>query len=99
MRRGTVLEQINALPRSERHSSRKHRNRQLSLCQGSANVRRHVVGTFDGVAIPRIVFPHETLEKIGQIADYVRIGVLLNRQRGRCVLDKHRQQAGFDTCG
>ena len=62
-------------------------------------MRRHIVGTFGVVTItrrfPQCVFRSDAFEKIRQIQHYVGIGILLNHQRCRGVLDEQRQQTGF----
>ena len=49
------------------------------------------------MAVQTVVFRRDPAEEIVQIGDHVRIGVLLNRQRRRRVLDEKRQQAGRDA--
>ena len=51
----------------------------------------HVVGTFVGVAVEPIVLGRDAAEEIIEIANDIGIGVLLDRQRRRSVLDEERQ--------
>jgi hypothetical protein len=51
------------------------------------------------MAIPRIVFGNQSLEKVPQIEHNIRIGVLLNDQGSGSVLNEHRQQAGLNAVG
>ena len=52
----------------------------------------HVVGTFVGVAVEPIVLGRDAAEEIIEIANDIGIGVLLDRQRRRSVLDEERQK-------
>jgi len=58
-------------------------------------MRRHVVRTFGIVTITRVILGGDALEEVSQVQHHVRIGVLLNHQRCRSVLDEQRQEAGF----
>ena len=91
-----MLENVHALPGSERHASFHDGNPKLRQGQRRADVRRHIVGTFHGVAIEAVVLRHQPGEERVEIVDHVGIGVLLNGERGGGVLDEHRQQARFD---
>ena len=51
MARGPVLENVDALPCSERQPSLFHRNGKLRQRESRADVRRHVVRPFDGVTV------------------------------------------------
>ena len=97
MRRGAVLEEINALPRAERHAPILHRNGKLRGRQRRADVRGHVVGAFDGVPVKPIVLGHHAAEERVEIGLDIGVGIFLNQQRGRCVLHEDRQQAGLDV--
>ena len=68
----------------------------LRLRQRRADVRRHVVRTFGRVPVARVVFRRQALEEIRQIEHHVGIGILLNHQRRRSVLDEDRQQARLE---
>ena len=56
---------------------------------------RHVVGTLDVVPVGMLA-RRQPIERIGQVAQHIGIGILLNGQRGRGVPDEQRQQA---VCG
>jgi len=58
-------------------------------------VRRHIVRAFRGVAIQPRVFRNQSGHEIGQIANHIRIGILLNDQRCGRVLAKDRDQSGL----
>ena len=59
-------------------------------------MRRHVVGTFGRVTEPGVFSGTSRSKNSLDIAPHIRIGVLLNRQRGRGVLDEDGQQTGLD---
>src|SRR3954451_8461414 len=58
-----VFEDINALPRPEGHTSVFHRDGELCQGQCGADMCRHVVRAFDGMAIEPIVLGHEAIEE------------------------------------
>ena len=58
---------------------------------------RHVVRTLDRVPVTRIIFRSDSLKVIRQIQHNIRIGVLLNHQRRRGVLDENRQQSSLNA--
>ena len=93
VRRRTMLKQIDALPRAQRHSPALHRNRELSGRQGRSNMRGHVIGPFHGVPVQPVILGRKAAEKHIQIVDHIRVGILLNQQRCRCVLHEDRQQS------
>src|ERR1019366_8660248 len=49
-----------------------------------------------GVPEPRSIFRHEPLEEFGEVAAHVEIGVLLNDEGRRSVLNENGQQPGLD---
>src|SRR5436305_2116748 len=59
-----VLEDIDALPRPERHAALLHRDRNLSQCQRGADVRRHIIGPFGGVAVQPVIFRSNAAEEL-----------------------------------
>jgi len=93
VRMRTVLEDIQALPGAKRHAFRNQRNGKAGLSQSGPYVRSHIVGTFDCVAIVLLVFRDEPLEEIAQIQRHIGIGVFLNDQRARSVLNEDCQNA------
>jgi len=56
-------------------------------------MRWHVIRSLGGVRVQRIVFFHETVQPVLQVAPRGRVGVLLDREAGRGVLNQHRAQA------
>ena len=57
------------------------------------DVRSHIVGAFDGVTEVFAGFGHQAFEEVAEIEGYVRVGVLLNDERGGGVLDEEGQEA------
>ncbi len=53
-------------------------------------MRWHVVGTFGRVRVERVVFGDQAVQPGLQVAPRRRVGVLLNRQRGRCMAYENR---------
>src|SRR5690242_1054534 len=72
-----VFENIQALPCSERKAAAVHRNRDAAIGQRRPYMRRHVIGTLDGMAVQAVVLGREPLEGIGQVLHDIGIGVLL----------------------
>jgi hypothetical protein len=75
-----MLDQINALSRSERQAAVDDRNGKVSLRQRRANVRRHVVRAFGTMLEQRVAVGHQAREKSLEIARDFRVGILLNQQ-------------------
>ena len=73
------------------------RDGQLRLRERGADVRGHIVGTLGGVPVPGRVFGREPLEELVEIADHVGIGILLDGERRRGVLDERGQQTGTEA--
>jgi len=99
LRTSPVLENIQTLPRSQRHAPAQHRNRKMGLGQRRADVRGHVIRAFERVTISRIVFRNQSLEKIRHVEDHIRVRVFLDDQGSRGVLDEDGQQCGLDSDG
>src|SRR5437868_4191617 len=89
----TMLVKIDRLPDTEAHVAAVDGNRQRRLGERRSHVRRHVVGTFGGVYEERVSVLHETGEERLEVAQHVRIGVLLDQQAGRGVAYEEREQA------
>ena len=51
------------------------------------------------MAIARVRLGDQSLEEIGQVQHHIRIGVFLDYQRCRSVLDEDRQQSGLNSVG
>ena len=64
----------------------------MALGERGLDVGRHVVRAFRAVAVERRVLGHELVQEGFQIALDVRIGVLLDDQRGRGVAQEQGEQ-------
>src|SRR4051794_32326039 len=60
-------------------------------------MRRHIVRPLHRMAEPFGIFRDEPLEEFVEIENHVRVGVLLNRQGCRSVLDEDGKQASPQT--
>jgi hypothetical protein len=87
-----VFPQINPLPRSQRELSGADGKVQIHRRQCRADVRGHVVVAFRRVDKQRVAVRHEPLEKRLQIAAHIRVGIFLDEQRSRRVLQMNREQ-------
>jgi hypothetical protein len=97
MRGLTMFPQVNALPRAERQPPAAQRQAEVHGRECGADVRWHVVRAFEGMSEQRIAVGHEALEKAFEIGAHVRVGVLLNEQRGRRVPQVQRDQTILKT--
>lgn len=57
----------------------------------------HVVGTLVNVAVERVSIWDQTIEEGVQIAPHVWIGIFLDDERCRCVVDEHVSEPGDDA--
>ena len=81
LRPAAVLEQIDALPSTERHFSPRHRNRKLHLGERGAEVGGHVIWSLDLVDVAAGCLGRDPVEEGFQVGPQVRVGVLLDQQR------------------
>src|SRR5258708_5561951 len=82
MRRRAVLEDIDPLPCSKNWLAIEDGYRELRIGERGSDVCGHVVGALHGMAVQFVVFRRQTTEMIVEIGDHVRVGILLNCQRG-----------------
>src|SRR5262249_44948051 len=92
-----MLEQVDALPGSERHPAAAHRYGKLGQGESRPDVSGHIVGAFDGVAVKGIILRHPPAEEGVEGMHDVRVGIFLDGQRRGSVLHEHGQQAGRDA--
>ena len=59
-------------------------------------MRGHIVGPFVSMQVIGRVLRHHTVENRAQVAAHIRVGVLVERQRRRCVL---YQQIDYSRLG
>ena len=91
-----VFVQVNALPGSEYRSAAGDGNRKAGLGESRANMGRHVVWSLHAVPIQFRLPGNQSPEEIFQIVTDVGVGILLNGQGSRSMLDIERQETGCD---
>ena len=96
VRGAAVLEQVDALPGSERHPAADNRDRQTDRGQSGADMGRHVVRPLVVVGIAALVLGRQELEERLEIVAHRRRGVLLDQQRRRGMTTEQGQQSGFE---
>lgn len=84
-----VLPEENALPGTEPQMAPNDGDRNARRSERRLDVRRHVIGTFRGMRKERVVFLHETIEPVLQIATGGGVRILLNNETRRGVLHHH----------
>src|SRR5258708_29332750 len=82
-----MFPKVNALPGAEHQPAFLHRYAQIDGRERRANVRRHIVITFAGVLEQRVTIGRETREKPLQITQDFSIGIFLNQERSRVLLE------------
>src|SRR5687768_13479332 len=85
MRPGAVLEEVKPLPGSQQGRSAADRYSERGLRQRGLDVRRHVVWPLGGMHDPVHALRNELAEEGVEVGPHVRIGVLLDQQRTRCM--------------
>lgn len=96
MRRIPVLKQVNRLPSAEDWRAVGDRDRQRRLRQCSTDMARHIVRPLRSVPVIGIS-RRQSRKGVVEILEHIRIGILLNQERGGCVLNEQREQPRFDT--
>ena len=90
-----VFTEIDTLPCAQEQSTAAHRNRNRCAEQTRFDMRRHVVRTFACVRVGE-VFRDQMVHGPLKIRAHVRVGVLIERQGGRCVAQEEVRQADRD---
>src|ERR1700759_4242302 len=88
----TVLAQINALPGSQCQTTCRNRQTDLAAKHAGLEVRREVVQAFVVMLIAVCSLWDQTIEKSFEVATDRRIGVLVDGQRRRGMLQPQMQQ-------
>ncbi len=83
-----MLAQINALPGTKLELAAVDGNRHAAAQERRFNVRRHVVGTFAGMHV-REILRSDRVEAGLHIGSHVAVGIFVDGQRRRGVLDKN----------
>src|SRR5580698_1810349 len=96
-RRGSiaVFAEIDSLPCSQHQSTVADGDRERRTHQRGFHVGRHVVRAFNRVLVRKIL-GRQMIERGFQVAQHVRVGVLIDRERGGRLLDEDVQQADAD---
>ena len=87
----TVLAEVDSLPGAQPQSSIPDRDREAATQHRRFDVRGHVVGTFARMLVWKVLWSQRR-KRAFQVVGYVWIGIFINRERGRGVLDEHVQQ-------
>src|SRR5262245_20674498 len=82
-----MLPTIYALPGAKREPATSKWDDQIHGGQSGADVRRHIVLTFLDVLKERLAIRHKPRKEAFEVAPHFRVGVLLNEQRSRGVLE------------
>lgn len=56
-------------------------------------MRRHIVRAFVGVEVERSIFGNKTIEDCVQVVAHVGVGIFIERECCRCVLDEEVEQS------
>ena len=97
VRRLPMLPNVDALPGAEDKFAARDWDAQVDSRERSADVRGHVIVAFRRVDEHRVAIGHEMIEKRVKVAAHVRIGILLNDERSRRVLQMERGEARLET--
>ena len=89
------LAQVDALPDAHVQASVADGDGERGPHQCRFGVRWHVVVALAGMLIVRFAFAHQAVENGCHVRLYVGVGILVDAQRGRCVLDEQMQQPRF----
>ena len=91
MRACAMLDEIDALPGAERHLAVHDRNAETDAREHRLDMARHVVGALFLMGVVR-AFGRKRLECVAEIAPHIRVGILLDRQRGRGMAHEHGEE-------
>ena len=91
-----VLTQVDPLPRPERQTPARQRQRQCRPEQRGLDVGRHVIVALERVGPEAGPLRHGVVEPRLEVPANIRGGVLIERQRGRGVLDHEVEEADAD---
>lgn len=87
-----MFAQVNALPGAQRQSPRRNRQQQLAAQQTGLEVRGQVIRPFIVMFMSGHALGHQPVEKTFEVTTYCRIGILVDGQRGRGMLQPQVQQ-------
>lgn len=98
MRMLAMFKQVHTLPSAKGKTSLMDRYAQRNISKYGSDVCGHVIGSFLGVLDPGGSFWNQTFEKGVQVTQDIWIRIFLDRQAGRSVTTKERQQTGLNGC-
>src|SRR5687768_4737747 len=96
VRATAMFPDVNPLPGSECQSAIRNGDAHVYSRQSCAHVSRHVVVSFSGMDEERVAIGHEPLKECLEIATHIRVGILLDHERGRRVLKVNCRETGAD---
>src|SRR5690242_4336855 len=79
MRRAAVLEDVDALPGPEERTSILDRDREMRRQQGTADMRRHIIGALVVMPVAFDVLGRERTKKVLEIGADLGRGILLDQ--------------------
>ena len=86
------LTEINTLPCAEIQPSVGNGNRNRRADYRRLGMGRHVIVALHGMRVVRLAFTYQAVENTFHIHPYIGVGILVDRQRRRSMLDKKIQQ-------
>lgn len=92
-----MFPKVDALPGAQRQPAMSNRDGEIYRGEGCSDVRRHILVALGSVDEEWITVRHQAGKESLQVPAHVRVGILLNQQRGGSVLDVERQQAVIAT--
>lgn len=92
-----MFEDVETLPIAERERALDNGNRELDAAEHGADMRRHIVRTFEGVTVETAFLGHHAIEVGVEIRENVGRSVLLNGEGGGGVLDKESEKTGGEV--
>lgn len=90
-----MFAQINSLPGAELQPALLDRDAEAAAEEGRLNVRRHVVGPFQSVLVGKVLGGDGGEDPFEVVPD-IAVGVFVDREGSRCVLQKDVQQSDPD---
>lgn len=91
-----MLTEIDSLPSSEPEPSLPYRQGERAADQDGFDVRGHIVWPLQGVLIVGSAFRNHLMEMAFQISANIRVGILIDRQGGRGMLEKEMEHPDLD---
>ena len=93
------LAQVNALPRTQAQTALCYGQADRTTHERSFDMRRHVIGPFERMLVIRCALRHQFVEAGSEIAAHRGIGILIESETGRRMLNEQVQQAHYGQFG